>query len=301
MGTLDRDFPCDRPPRPSPSLQLSRPYIERRYTASWTGIQVETIDVIRNVPYEFHAVSPSHMLALAERGSRWDGETMIGDVAKSTRRDISLQLLLVPAGQRLHGRQKPRVLTRVTYIHVDPAGALLDPDLRFSEIEFAPQLFFQDRDLWLTALKLKSHFEQPLSRAYAEALSIVLAHELSRINGRAIAQYTPSGGLAGWRQKRLREYIAAHLVDEISLIDLAAIAQLSIFHFARAFKQSFGDPPHRYLMGRRIQLAKSLLENRARSVTEIALAVGFANSACLTAAFRRSVGATPTAYRRALA
>ena len=60
MGTLDRDFPCDRPPRPSPSLQLSRPYIERRYTASWTGIQVETIDVIRNVPYEFHAVSPSH-------------------------------------------------------------------------------------------------------------------------------------------------------------------------------------------------------------------------------------------------
>jgi AraC family transcriptional regulator len=194
----------------------------------------------------------------------------------------------------------PRVLTRVTYLHIDPAGPLLDPDLRFSEIEFTPRLFFQDRNLWQSALKLKAQVGKPASRDYAEALGVVLLHELIRMNGPAGAECAPCGGLAGWQQKRLKEYISEHLADEISLIDLANIAQLSPFHFARAFKRSFGDPPYRYLRDRRFELAKRLLESSTTSVTEIAHAVGFADPASFTAAFRRSVGTTPTAYRRIL-
>src|SRR3984885_2807126 len=129
---------------------------------------------------------------------------------------------------------------------------------------------------------------------------IFLLHELIRINGSVGAEYAPFGGLAGWQQKRLNEYISAHLADEISLIDLANIAQLSPFHFARAFKRSFGDPPHRYLRNRRIEIAKTLLESPTASVAEIAQAVGFLDPASFTAAFRRSVGTTPTAYRRNL-
>jgi AraC family transcriptional regulator len=296
MGMLDLSSPFG----PLSTVQVSRSNIVRRRAASWTGIWAETIDVIHSAPFEYRAASPSHMLILTERGSRYDGETMIEGAVKSTLRDFSPRLSFVPVGHRYCGWQKPRVLTRVTYLHIDPAGPLLDPELRFSEIEFTPRLFFQDRDLWQTALKLESQIESPVSRAYAEALGVVLAHELIRVNDPTVAPRAPGGGLAGWQQRRLNEYISAHLVDDISLVDLAGIAQLSPFHFARAFKRSFGDPPHRYFLRRRIEFAKTLLENPGLSVTEIAQAVGFADPASFTAAFRRSVGTTPTAYRRAL-
>ncbi len=285
---------------PPTTLHVSGDNIVRRRAARWTGIAAEKIDFIHSAPSDFRVASSFHMLSLIERGSRSDGETMIEGAAKSTLRDFSPRLTLIPAGRQYCGWQKPRTLTRATHLYIDPAGPLLDPELRFSEIEFAPRLYFQDRDLWQTALKLKGQIGSLASRAYTETLGIVLAHELIRLKDSAVAPHAPTGGLVGWQQKRLNEYIAAHLVDDISLIDLAAIAQLSIFHFVRAFKHSFGDPPHRYLMHRRMELAKTLLENLARSITEIAHAVGFADPATFTAAFRRSVGTTPTAYRRAL-
>ena len=91
-----------------------------------------------------------------------------------------------------------------------------------------------------------------------------------------------------------------HLDEEISLQNLAEIAQLSRYHFARAFKHSFGLPPHRYHMSRRMERAKSLLEERARSVTEVGLMLGFAETSSFTTSFRRAVGVTPSDYRRAL-
>ena len=80
-------------------------------------------------------------------------------------------LTFVPAGHDFRGSQKPRALTRTTYFYVDPRGPLADPALRFGEIEFKPRLFFYDRGLWGTALKLKSLVENPgsMQRQYAEA------------------------------------------------------------------------------------------------------------------------------------
>jgi AraC family transcriptional regulator len=297
MGMLDRSSPFTL----SPNVQLSESGLAHRVAGHWTGIHAETIDITRWAPFEYRASSLSHMLILTERGSRYDGETAIDGAAKSTLREFSPRLSLMPAGRRHEGWQKPHVLTTVTYLHIDPAGPLLDPDLRFSKIEFTPRLFFQDRTLWQTALKLKGQIEQPGSRAYAEALGMGLAHELIRMNDPAVAPVASCGGLAGWRQRRVEEYIAGHLVDNISLIELAEIAQLSPFHFTRAFKKTFGEQPHRHLMRRRIHLAKKLLEDPTRSVTEIAEAVGFDDPASFAAAFRRSVGTPPSSYRRAIA
>jgi AraC family transcriptional regulator len=109
-----------------------------------------------------------------------------------------------------------------------------------------------------------------------------------------------SGGLAGWQQKKLAEFIEAHLDEVISLQRLAEIAQLSRFHFGRSFKHSFGLPPHRYLINRRMERGKSLLRERARSVTEIGLMLGFSETSSFTTSFRRAMGVTPTEYRRAL-
>jgi AraC family transcriptional regulator len=110
----------------------------------------------------------------------------------------------------------------------------------------------------------------------------------------------PLGGLAGWQRKKLAEFIETHLDEIISLQRLADIAQLSRSHFARAFKRSFGAPPHRYHMNRRIERAKSLLRERARSVTEVGLMLGFSETSAFTTSFRRAMGVTPTDYRRAL-
>jgi AraC family transcriptional regulator len=76
---------------------------------------------------------------------------------------------------------------------------------------------------------------------------------------------------------------------------------LSPYHFSRAFKQSFGMPPHRYLTNQRIERAKSLLAARKLSVTEIGLDVGFSETSSFTSAFRKVTGETPTDYRRRLA
>lgn len=110
---------------------------------------------------------------------------------------------------------------------------------------------------------------------------------------------TARGGLAGWQRKRVLEFIEGHLSETISLSTLSAIANLSPYHFARAFKQTLGMPPHRYHMNRRVERAKGLLTER--SVTEVALALGYAETSSFSSGFRRVTGMTPTEFRRALA
>ena len=98
------------------------------------------------------------------------------------------------------------------------------------------------------------------------------------------------------RESRIRDVVRG----DRSVHHLAEIAQLSRYHFGRAFKRSFGLPPHRYHMNRRIERAKSLLRERARSVTEVGLMLGFCDTSAFTTSFRRAMGMTPSDYRRTL-
>ena len=112
------------------------------------------------------------------------------------------------------------------------------------------------------------------------------------------AQGGSRGGLSGWQQKRVSDHIDAHLGEALRLAALAQLVGLSPFHFARAFKQSFGVPPHRYHVGRRIARAKELLDQRTHSVTAIARNLGFAETSSFSATFRRVTGVSPMGYRR---
>ena len=96
------------------------------------------------------------------------------------------------------------------------------------------------------------------------------------------------------------DFIEENLAENISLAKLAELIQLSPFHFCRAFKQSFGVPPHRYHTQRRIERAKALLANPKDSVTNIGMTIGFSETSSFTAAFRKASGMTPTNYRRGL-
>lgn len=281
--------------------------IARREITRWTGIKMDRVEIVRREPFEYGASSACHLLIMVERGERDDGETLVEGLPKSTLRDVSGRLSFVPSGHRFHGWQTPRVLTRATYFIIDPRGPLLDPELRFAETEFKPRLYFRDPGLWSIASRLKAQGgSEPAAgqRQYAETLSILLAYELLRLNKDAPGEQSDAdyerGGLAGWQRHRIADYVEEHLADNVPLATLAEVARLSPFHFSRAFKQSFGTPPHRYFIGRRVERAKALLADRDRSVTEIGMVLGFAETSSFTSAFRRHAGVTPTAYRRGL-
>jgi len=294
------DLPCGS----CSSVTFSPPGIANRRVTDWGAIRADTVQITRRERFEYGYQAPCHLLIAAERSERDAGETLIEGLPKSSLRNASRKLSFVPAGHRLHGWQDPRVLTRVTYFYIDPRGPQLDPELRFSEIAMRPRLYFFDQDLWETSQKLKSltdNFDAE-SPQYVQALSVALLHELVRLEKSAGPSRTSArGGLATWQQRRVAEFIEEHLGDEVSLSDLARLVRLSPFHFARAFKQSFGVPPHRYHIGRRMERAKDLLGMTALSVTEIGIDIGFHETSSFTAAFRKFTGHTPSDYRRHVA
>jgi AraC-like DNA-binding protein len=106
------------------------------------------------------------------------------------------------------------------------------------------------------------------------------------------------GGLAPRALIRVREYIGGHLGENIELETLAGIAGLSKWHFARAFKQSVGTPPHFYLLQRRLERAQQLLAETDLSLAQIALRIGFSDQSHFSRRFRMFVGMTPRSFRR---
>jgi AraC-like DNA-binding protein len=98
---------------------------------------------------------------------------------------------------------------------------------------------------------------------------------------------------------RARDVADARYAEDLTVADLARVAGLSPAHFSREFSRAFGEPPHRYLLTRRLERAAALLRDTDRSVTDICLAVGLASIGSFTTSFRRVYGVTPTAYRSA--
>ena len=91
------------------------------------------------------------------------------------------------------------------------------------------------------------------------------------------------------------DYINNHLEQDLSLIELAAIAQMSPHYFSHLFKQSTGMTPHQYVIRCRVECAKELLLQRKLTIAEIAYKVGFANQSHLNRHFKRLLGVTPKA------
>ena len=104
--------------------------------------------------------------------------------------------------------------------------------------------------------------------------------------------------LTGQRFARVREYIEHHLGDAIGLEELARVAGVSRFHFARQFRARTGDSPMNYVARRRIERAKTLLRGSQTRVIDISAELGFADQSHFTRTFRRLVGMPPSAYAR---
>jgi AraC family transcriptional regulator len=286
-----------------PSIDISPREIANRHAKSWDGMAAEIVQVTRRERIDIRFNAPVHLLVIVEQGVRVAGETLVEGLPRSTLRDLRRKLSFVPAGHDYHEWQEPSLLPRATYFYFDPAKLSLDLEPVYSDALRTPRLFFEDAALWETAVKLRRLMEGTGidSRLYFEALGIILAHELVRPTVAARPSAPPArGGLAAWQQRIMIDYIEENLAERISLAALAQLVRLSPYHFCRAFKESFGVPPHRYHTGRRIERAKALLAKPTYSVTDIGMTVGFSETSSFTAAFRKATGLTPTAYHRTL-
>ena len=288
---------------PPPTVDFSPAEIVRHELGRWRGVHIETIQVTSHERFEYSFRHKHHLLVAIENGTRYDGELFVEGLPTSTARSCSHKLILVPAGRRFFGWQNPRQLTRSVCLYIDPATVAVHPDCRFDEVDLQARMLFDDFSLWQTITKLKAQIgnDDPSGRLYAEALGGVLAHELLLLHGTVpVSKPSHRGGLAAWQERRIVEFMEEHLAENISLSALAEIVRLSPYHFVRSFKQSFGEPPHRYWTGRRVDRAKTLLANPRASITRVALDVGFSTTSAFSATFHRVVGQTPTDYRRGL-
>ena len=134
---------------------------------------------------------------------------------------------------------------------------------------------------------------------YCESLVINLAEILLLRHSTASPGTTllPLGGLSRNQARRVLEYIEANLSRHLTLRTLSEIADLSLHHFARMFKQTVGVAPHRYVLERRLERAKTMLRSAKTSLVEIGLSTGFDSQSHFTSTFHRMVGLTPTQFQ----
>jgi len=106
------------------------------------------------------------------------------------------------------------------------------------------------------------------------------------------------GGLPGWRLRRVVDFMTENLGRDIDVDELVTRCGLSRAQFFRAFRQSTGQTPHRYLVGLRLERARSLLETTGLAVAEVTQAVGMGSNAGFARLFQQRFGEQPARYRR---
>jgi AraC family transcriptional regulator len=108
----------------------------------------------------------------------------------------------------------------------------------------------------------------------------------------------PRGGFAAWQSRRLAAHVDANLAGKIVIKDLAVSLAMSVGHFCRAFKRTFGMPARIWIRHRRIEFAQALMLTTGASLSEIALRCGMSDQSHFTRSFRRIVGDTPASWRQ---
>jgi AraC family transcriptional regulator len=140
---------------------------------------------------------------------------------------------------------------------------------------------------------------QQANRLFVDQISQAIGiHVASTFGGMRPASRPVRGGLAPWQERRAMEILSANLDGDVPLKDVARECRLSVSHFSRAFSRTIGVAPHRWLLTRRVEVAKEKLRDRRMSLSDVALACGFADQSHLTRVFTGMVGVSPGAWRR---
>jgi AraC family transcriptional regulator len=139
--------------------------------------------------------------------------------------------------------------------------------------------------------------DREVAKAHLTRAASLLRVEIDRKSA-GIASDERTGGLVAWQVRRLIVFIEARLDQPIHLQELGAVSKLSTAYFSRAFKRTFRDTPHSYIVRKRLERAESLMLRSDLSLSDIALRCGFTDQAHLCKLFRRHHSQTPAAWRR---
>jgi len=185
---------------------------------------------------------------------------------------------------RLHIRLPGRVLRRVAH------------EMCPGEAPRADSLAVTDPVLTQMMLALANAAAAGAPDLYAESAAEFLAvHILVHHTGRFLP---PAPRHEDVRIRRVLDFIRDNVHQKLTLAEMAREAGLSTFHFLRVFKAETGRTPHRHLTELRVETARHHLENGSLPVSEIAYLCGFSSPAHLSTVFTRTVGTSPSAYRR---
>ena len=134
--------------------------------------------------------------------------------------------------------------------------------------------------------------------AFDQLELVLAAHVAQRFGGATQRRAAARGGLSAWQRRRSLELLRENLDGHVRLADVALACDLSVSHFARSFKASFGVSCHRWLLERRVEHAQELLAMTDRPLVDVASQSGFGDQAAFTRTFHRLVGMTPGRFRR---
>jgi AraC family transcriptional regulator len=213
---------------------------------------------------------------------------------------VAPDVILRATGELVWTRREGHDQSITLYVHPLLIVDVASEPLRTDRVQIVPHFHPCDPLLHHITLVLKTAIEAEgvANRLYAESLTNALAvHLLRRYATCRPPAAACTGGLSKPKLRRTTEYIDAHLENDLPLTELAAVAQTSLAHFVRRFRQATGQTPHHYVIMRRIERAKRLLTDTEWPLIEIGRRVGFTDQSYFTAVFRKHVGTTPKGYR----
>lgn len=256
-------------------------------------------------PHRVQFRRDTHTLMIFDRGSFVEGEKWVGGDRVATSGPLDIGLDIVPAHTEFQAWAGPGSNVACTLISIVPDGFDEAAGACVPVAALRPSIGLQSDLLSPLAARLR-HLSRPEAatssdRSYLESLCMVLCREvlLAQEQCDEARLKRPTGGLSSRARRLVKDFLRDNLERKIELQELSVLAGISQFHFSRAFKVSFGLPPHQYLLNLRLRKASELLRDKRNPITDIALNVGFSCSSEFARAFRQAMDCTPREFRQA--
>lgn len=273
-----------------------------------SGARVELLEFAEHVSAEFEVLMPCHVAILLPDGISEGFEWSNGRRTQKFHSLPSNTVMFNPAEEYLRIRTgASQNHCRVLMLTIDPntMNRVNDHDVDTANVRFQQLISLDDQAACQALVAIQLEIENPGSHAafYIDTLLMLLltrlmrcASNLARVRQTAYAK----GGLSSWRLRRALELLEGDPAEAPSLVELAHALRLHPTSFCRAFKQSTGLSPHRYLLVHRVNRAKEMMRDQERSLTAVALDCGFSDSSQFSVVFKRITGLSPREYRRSL-